>query len=379
MSDLRSILKEEYAKKAQEPVLITPSMLMEMMEDLSFSPDSGQKRNIDLAIDIIKGEGYDYELLKKNVIRVKDDQRVQTMEKLASMLSPLGFSHNPTAPGSAIGRIEILDKDFGSVYIYVKPKSRTSAATAGMDFEEKLANIINNEYGNLGITASTAGFGAGSDLTIASQQLVVPLTIELKTALSADFGQFRAQYDMESKSWSPRQTKGFVKNKEIFGPLFDVYLKNTLDETCVFADLGDPRLRVDDGTEYISGLQRSSTTGELKKELQNSWFNGKTDLKVEFPFEKIANYYTDKGDRFIQIGTAGLYALTDEASELFGIPKFADSGLTSFLRFRLKPAMGANGSTSFTVAVKLKGRLKKSNLSLLRREDLNKIINSIIE
>ena len=57
---------------------------------------------------------------------------------------------------------------------------------------------------------------------------------------------------------------------------------------------------------------------------------------------------------------------------------FKDLGLISYLRFRFKPSQGVNSATSFTVAVKLKGRYKDSNLSLTNAEDLDIIINKLL-
>ena len=39
--------------------------------------------------------------------------------------------------------------------------------------------------------------------------------------------------------------------------------------------------------------------------------------------------------------------------------------------------MGANSNTSFTVAIKIKGKLEKSPLSLTSDDDLDKIVNKL--
>jgi hypothetical protein len=349
----------------------------EMQKDLEGplpSPEDTEEKNLQKAIRAIEAEGYDYEIRGKNTIIIKDDDRLETLEKIKSMLIPQGFRHNPTGGGSSIGRLEILDKVLGNVYILIKPKSRRAAATAGMDFEDKMAQLINDKYGSMGVEASTAGFGPGSDLTIKTPTKTI--TAELKTALSADFGQFRAQFNQESNSWEPRRTAGYVKNEEIFNPLFEQYLKDWLNANATFPNPADPRLRKDD--KKITGLVRSEKTGDLKKELQNNWFNGRTDYKVDFPFEMIASYYADKGDEYIQINGRGLYALTPEAAEKLGVPMFEDLGLVSYLRFRFKPSQGINSATSFTVAVKLKGKYKNSNLSLTNADDLDTIIKKLL-
>jgi hypothetical protein len=72
-----------------------------------------------------------------------------------------------------------------------------------------------------------------------------------------------------------------------------------------------------------------------------------------------------------------LYALNPAAAQEMGIPMFADLGYKAELRVRFKPSMGANSNTSFTVAVKLKGKTTKSNLSLTNEADLDQIIATI--
>jgi len=354
------------------------SDLFRLVEEIMDAPDAGRKRNIELAMDAASAESFEYELKgkSKNIIVVKDDNRIEAMKKLTDTLEPLGFVYNPDAPGSSIGRIQIADRQFGSAYVYVKPKSRAGAATRGIDYENELAEKINQRYGEMGIKAKTAGAGHGSDLTIDAPGLPQSLTIEAKTNLSADFGQFRIQYSPQTDSWEPRRTKSYVKNERVFQPLFDTYLKDHMNQNYRLPDLSDPRLRKD-ANGKVAGLARNPKTGELKKQIQSSWFEGKTDYKVAFPFEQISSYYADKGDQYVQIGNKGLFALNDEAAALLGVPMFADSGIDSYLRFRLKPSQGANSGTSFTVAVKLKGRLEKSNINLQNDEDLDKLIQTI--
>jgi hypothetical protein len=351
-----------------------PSQMKKDLEGPLPTPHDTEEKNLQKAIRAIEAEGYDYEMRGKNTILIKDDDRIETLEKMKSMLIPQGFRHNPIGGGSSIGRLEILDKVLGSVYILIKPKSRRAAASAGVDFEDKMAQLINDKYGAIGVKATTAGFGHGSDLTIKTPMKTI--TAELKTALSADFGQFRAQFNQATSAWEPRRTPGYVKNEEIFNPLFEQYLNDWLDANATFPDPYDDRLRKDGGK--ITGLQRTEGTGELKRKLENEWFDGKTDYKIAFPFEMIASYYADKGDEYIQINGRGLYALTSKASKKLGVAMFKDLGLISYLRFRFKPSHGVNSATSFTVAVKLKGKYKDSNLSLTNAEDLDIIINKLL-
>lgn len=357
-----------------EQDLEVPAKMKKDLEGPLPSPEDSKKTNIERTIRVIEAEGYDYKVVKNNVT-VLDDDRIETMDKLNHMLSPLGFVYNPIGGGSSIGRLDLKDRQGGSVYVKVKPKTRRSAASVGMDFELKIANQIEQRYEHLGITAKSAGSGHGSDLSIMKDGKVV-LTVELKTALAADFGQFRAQFNLNTGSWEPRRTKGYTKNEDIFRPLFEDNLLEWLNINARFPDTSDPRLNKDRNNNIV-GLKRTLRTGELKRELENLWFDGKTDIKVPFDFSHIANYYSDKGDSFIQINGRGLYALTPEAQDFLGVPNFKDLGLTSELRFRFKPSSGPNSSTGFICAVKIKGRYQKSNLSLTNEQDLDKIISML--
>tara|TARA_R110000824_G_scaffold64838_2_gene169302 strand:+ start:6428 stop:7456 length:1029 start_codon:yes stop_codon:yes gene_type:complete len=319
--------------------------------------------NIEIAREAIENEGYEY-VEKGNVLKVLDDNRDDALNKLTSVLGRLGFTHNPIIGGS-LGRLEIKDKVRGNVYILFKPKSRKRAATAGIDFEDRLAT----EISNMGMEATTAGYGHGSDLTITGANQTI--TAEVKTSLSADFGQFRVQYSTKEGTWQPRRTKQYIKNKHIFTPLFDELLKEYLNAHCILP-LGDKRLNQDDYGK-VFGLKASLTTGDLKRELQAEWFKGKTDYKKDFEFSRIAGYYADKGDQYIQIGSRGLYALTPEAATNLQVPLFSNSGLKAYIRFRLKPSVSENSSTSFTAAIKIKGRLGASELSLTNPADVEKL------
>lgn len=341
---------------------------------LSEQEEVDPKRNFKIALGAIESEGYDY-IANGNIIKVKHDQREEALDTLLRDLERLGFTHNIDFQGSSMGRVEIKDKTFGDVYILIKPKTKR-AATIGNEYEERLAAEFNDNYGDLGISATSAGAGHGSDITVTGPN--GELKIEVKTSMSADFGQFTIQYNKATGKWEPNPTAGYVKNKNIFGPLFTNFLSVWVNKNCHFPDLEDPRLRLSRDASEVKGISYSRTTGALKKELQSAWFNGKTDYKVPFDFKYIAPYYSDKGDDLIQLGRKGLFALTDEKAQQMNITKFADCGLEASLRFRLKPSMGANSSTSFTVAVKVKGSIKKSILSLNNNEDLDKILQNII-
>ena len=321
-------------------------------------------QNFEDAIEAIKSLGYEYSV-NKNAIKVLHDDRQESLSKVSDALVPKGYTHNTNPNYGTMGRLELKDRSGGNVYIYFKPKSRsTSPARSGMDYEEALAD----KFRSLGLDAKSAGTGHGSDLTISGNRGT--LKIEVKTAISADFGQFTLKYNPNANTWETKKTKSFVEKAEIYQPIFDSILKDYLNENCSFpgqgdpnGDFGDPRYMRNKAGEIVA-LKPSETTGELKRELQSQWFNGKTDLKIPFDFVNISKYYALKGDEYIQIRRAGIYALTSAAATKLKAPLFSDSGLSGYVRFRLKPSMGPNSRTSFTVAVKAKGRLERSPLDL---------------
>ena len=73
--------------------------------------------------------------------------------------------------------------------------------------------------------------------------------------------------------------------------------------------------------KVVTGIRRSPTTGELGESLRANGM-AENDKIIEFPFEMIAKYYSDKGDRFIQLGNKGLFALNRQDAEEFAIPLF---------------------------------------------------------
>ena len=370
MSELDKLIENYFAPRSKT---ITKQILYEVFDEMWEEADMDPEKNLLAAIEAIESEGYEYEL-NKNVIKVKHDNRLEALDTLLKNLEPFGFAHNEDFHGSSLGRIEIKDRAFGNVFILIKPKRKT-AALVGIEEEEKLAASINEKYADVGITATSAGVGHGSDLVIRGPQQT--LKIEIKTSLGADFGQFRVQYDLRDQQWEPRRTVGFVKNKNIFLPLYEEYLADFLNQKCIFPNLNDPRLNKDKN-DKVTGLKGTRQTGTAKRELQSMWCQGKTDYRKDFDFKLIAPYYANKGDELIQLGRKGLYALTDEMAAEFNIPKFEDSGLVAQVRFRLKPTMGANSPTSFTVAVKVKGKIDTSPLSLKNEKDLDKIINKLL-
>ena len=320
------------------------------------SLDEQAGANFDDAIATIQSLGYEYSV-NGNRIKVLHDDRAEALSKVSDALVPKGYAHNASPSYGTMGRLELKDRSGGNVFIFFKPKTRSvSAASAGMDYEVALEE----KFKSLGLDAKSAGTGRGSDLTITGDNK--SLKIEVKTGLSADFGQFTIKYDPNTNTWQTKKTASFVEKADIYQPIFDGLLRDYLNKNCALP-VGDPRLMVGKSGDIVA-LRQSPKTGELKRELQSQWFGGRTDLWIPFDFENISKYYASKGDEYIQIKRAGLYALTPTAAAKLGVPLFSDAGLTAYVRFRLKPSMGQNSRTSFTVAVKARGKLEKSPYDL---------------
>ena len=306
----------------------------------------------------------------------KRDARGPVVQQLQKDLLPLGFVYDDTR-GGTYGRFVMpgIRGKYNQLVVLVKsttPVGGAAAAQLGMEAETKLASYISEKYASEGITAKTAGAGHGSDLEISAPGNE-PMTIEVKTTLGSDFGQFRIGYDIETKRWRPIQTKGFLKNQEIFQNIFDTVVAPFMDSSAQFTPdmLSVPNINIKDNT--IKTLKPLKGTGDFKKLLQRTWF-GTTDERIPFDFDKISYYYASKGDRFIQIGKKGLYALNPEDASEIGVPFFGDTGLNGVVRIRIKPHGGYNGTHSFTVAIKITGKMQKSPLDLMNEEDLDKII-----
>ena len=358
-----------------DSLLMLLEMMGEAMEEQEYS------KNIKMALDAIKTEsenmGFTYEIFGKNKIRIRADNREAVMSEMEPVLSRLGFVHHED--GSSLGRLQLKTPgNRDNVYVVFKQPVGSNPATFGNLAEKTIAKRFEDLSGGA-VQATAAGAGHGSDITVVGPKGT--LTIENKTSLGADFGQFRLRYDLEAQKWEPNPTKGYKKNKLIFKPIYDKYVDNYVNRRYV---LPLPRTmeetkemyRVIDG-RYITGLKAGPKTGETKRGLEKMWFNGKTGAFHDFPFSEISNYYADKNDRFINVGRKGLFALNPTDAKAFGIEEFANTGLAPSARLRLKPSSGANSNTGFVVAIKVKGTLDKSNISLNNDQDILKLINLI--
>ena len=197
------------------------------------------------------GKNNDLEVIERKpgvlVVRVppaeidgkKKDDRARVVQKMSQDLESQGFIYDSTRGGS-VGRFVKLGVRGQSTQLIVLVKSTVAtgggaAASAGMEAEVKLASYISDNFANLGVSAKTAGAGHGSDLEIMASNKE-PMTIEVKTSMGADFGQFRIGYSTDSRTWVPSETKGFLKNKELFQDIFDTVVGPYMDKNAQFTD-----------------------------------------------------------------------------------------------------------------------------------------------
>ena len=381
MKSFEQLVKEYYEPSPKQDV---GSLVLEMVEQAMSNDEPApiEKSEFQKALDIVEKEGYHYDTPRKNVIRIRDTRRIEVMSKMTKMLEPMGYEYYDD--GSTLGRLQRIDRSLGSVYILFKPPFGTRAADVGALEEENFVKMA-QKLGGSAISAKSAGSTHGSDLTLEGPGGT--LTIEVKTGISADFGQFRLRYDIGEGKWEPSTTSKFLENSDIFMPLYSDYIDKYVQDNYTMTVPLDDRFQVRDLVnadrsevvgKVVTGIRRSPTTGELRRELESEWYGGRNDKIIEFPFEMIAKYYSDKGDRFIQLGNKGLFALNRQDAEEFAIPLFQDAGIKSKIRLRLKPSSGTNSATSFNVAIKISGKLEKSPLNLRNEEDMMKVLSKIM-
>ena len=325
-------------------------------------------RNIDKAIDFLSSYDVEVDQLDNARLRVRADDREETQRLMEPALAEMGYEWEPNAPGAGFGRFALRDKELGSVYILLKPKARR-AAGVGADYETRVAGVLHELLPEFNI--ETAGFGAGSDLTIA--QNGNELKIELKTSSGADFGQFKLKYNARQREWTPIHTKKFIENADLYGGIFTQVLQPNLKDKHI-SDAEDPHYNIRD--EHIVGLLRMPGTRNQKLALQAAWFEGKSDMKLQIDPALVQNYYALKGDALIQIQGRGVYALTAKAEQGFDVPQLKDEIKTSLIRFRIKPHSGPDGTHSFTAALKI--TLVRSPFRLEDPQFLEKIKNYLI-
>lgn len=326
-----------------------------------------QKDNYQKVLSYLKDKGLD--VLEKppaNLI-IKTEDRAETKQEIEDDLQQIfNFKFNDNAPGSSFGRFELQDRVGGSVFILLKPKA-LGAAGAGEDYEKRMAQTMQSLLPDFEI--KTAGFGVGSDLSISGNGKL--LKVELKTSSGADFGQFKLSYDQESGIWDTIKTKKFVENYDLFQGIFDSVVDPVIQGK-TFSIKNDPSYNL--AGNLVVGLVRSPNTLAVKQRLQKEIFGGnKSDLILPINKKEIQDYYALKGDSLVSIEGKGVYALTNEASNIFGIPELSDMITSARVRFRIKPHMGSTGIHSFTCSLKI--TLNKSPEKLDSQSFLQKIQN----
>ena len=322
MKELEQLILSKSRPVQKEAKYIGVSELDKLiMEALDEAPDPTAQKYVR---DFAKKYKYDVVEKKPGVLVVKTDERDEAVDRLQQELIPLGFIYDPYRGGTKGRFVSPGERGKTSQLIVlikqVNPRGGAAAAAQGAGMEEQLAQKISQKYELEGVTAKTAGFGHGSDLEIMAPEHE-PMTIEVKTALGADFGQFRIGYDLQAADWTPTQTKGYKKFIKLFHPIFTEVVGPYMDAKAKFTPEMEDNPSLNIRNDRAVGLKAGEGTGDFKKQLQSNWFSGKTDVRLSFDFDRISDYYSSKGDRFIQIGRKGLYALNEaDAALLNPIP-----------------------------------------------------------
>jgi hypothetical protein len=304
---------------------------------------------------------------KGNIYKIVSDDRMALEKVLTPQFAELGMVWEPNAPGAGFGRYKLprTRREGGSVYFLKKPRSG-GAARAGAQYEERLVEIMKQLLPSYNV--DSAGSGPGSDLVIADDNS--SLQIELKTSSGADFGQFKMAYQIGKRQWTPVETKGYLKNEQLYSGIFQSAIKPAMANKHIdIKRYPKSNLNIKDNIVY--GLRRASHTGAVKIDLQQRWFGDRTDMNLPVDGALIQNYYALKGDELIQIQGKGVYALTPRAASYFEIPELKDNVKKSQVRIRIKPHSSTDGVHSFTCALKL--GLSKSGVDLTDEQFLVKI------
>lgn len=309
----------------------------------------------------------------KSTFILKSSDRQQTLDNIKNQLLPNShWKYEPFGGSSSLGRMVFANENNKKlIYLLFKPLQKSEgelAATNGYQLEQDISSKLKELLNDCDVEVSTASSGSGSDLLLKYKEKS-NISIEIKTTLATDFGQFRIGFDIKENKWLPIETKNFKKNSTFFQLIFNETIKDFINEKGLFPEnINKDILAI--SNDKIWGLKPSFETGETKKILQNEWFDNRNDKIIDFNFDVLNKYYSEKGDSFIQLGKHGLYALTKELSDTYNIPCFFKQPLIGSVRFRIKPDSGHNGTHSFSIAIRIKGSLDKSNIVLPENCDI---------
>ena len=333
--------------------------LLEMIEEVM-----EEESSLEAIQNVVSSAGG--EIIKRNPrnFKIVSDDRVALEKVLTPQLANLGLVWQPNSPGAGFGRY-ILPRsrsEGGSLYFLMKP-TRAGAAQLGAQYEKSLEQTMKQLLPSYQV--ESAGSGPGSDLVISDGNS--SLQIELKTSSGADFGQFKMAYEVDKKRWAAVETKGYLKNEQLYSGIFTNVVKPAMANKHIdIYKYPKSNLNIKDGVVY--GLRRASHTGRVKRHLQQQWFGNRTDMNIPVDGSLVQSL---KGDELIQIQGRGVYALTPQAASYFGISELKDSVKKSQVRIRIKPHSSTDGTHSFTCALKL--NLSKSDADLTDDEFLVKI------
>jgi hypothetical protein len=353
MSDLKKILKEEYAKKKLN---ITPKLLMEMIEDIIREEmfykdkDDSLKGPISspdkVAEDIIKYFKREYpqyfataELEFQGgtrVLKFTNFGSLKTRDEVIRDLQDKGWLstrpedikrskmfHRATTNFVDKKFIKSKNKEVERPII-IQLNAGGGAARAGDDYENEIVEILNKQFSEMGLdlfAKKEGGSTDGPDVLVyrsvedSSNMNNALHSFEAKTTIGGvDFGQFQIMHDPESRS--------FIQKTQLKSPtLVNIFeeIKDEINTKC--------------SVDYDP--QKS---GEL------------ITLTIDNMPDLVEEYYREKGTDYIIVGDQ-LYPITDSAASKTGLPRFKDMVEGDFIRIRVK-CHGKSYST--TAALKFK-------------------------
>lgn len=312
-----------------------------------------------------------------STLRIKTDEpRIDVKNRIEGDLRKLGLKHvseSEGGRGSSFGRFQLQasKKDGGSVYVLIKPK-KGGPAQAGSKYEDDVANLLKPLLPSI-FTIKTAKYGSGTDLVIKSPNQKF-LHMELKTSVITDFGQFKIKYNPSINVWETIKTKDFLKNQDLFQGIFDDTVEPQIKNKRISVQQDDPFKYDDEG--FIVALVANPKTLLTKQRLQQELFDGKESLYYNIDPNKVQEYYAKKGDALISIENKGVYALSKEAAQFFGLKELKECFLQDTpakVRLRIKPSMGEFGHHVFNCALKV--QIQPSDTKLTDPSFLQKIVD----
>lgn len=233
--------------------------------------------------------------------------------------------------------IEVAETSISQTKEEELKKRGDACAEAGLSYELQVFNIVSHCYEkktnlifNTQLTDDIEYLSKDYDLVCQYKikNNIEEIPIELKKYRTPDWGQCNLQFNTTETRWevSERSTLSNSLRSKVNNILKDVEIFEN-KEPIFFQKRITPE-------EWI----------EIKKQDSEKW----NDVYINIPFNYIDEYYTDKGNYYIQISDGyGLYHFSEGDICGFGVPKFE---CPQKLRIRVKKVRVRSGFIKLVVA-----------------------------